>query len=427
MSAPSAARQRLLAKLDWQFIRGSSGIMMGITLARILGFSFSFLLARTLAPDAFGSVQYTITLATLVAILTVPFAEQVMPWFLSHYRDDAEKQVAAISSGAVLLGVLTLVSLGIATLVLALVGRLSLPVLVIFGGITLFNTYSGLGRGFLASGRLLIAYVASNALQLIAVIVALLLLGEDATVAVLLIYGLSYVLPITLLQIARPFPLRFSIRAVRWEMIREFLRYSVPVWLSHTLFTVTFALDILMIERFHGEASVGIYSLTKTIVMGFSFVSQGIAMLLMPKVAAVNQSDGRRIFYSGLALTLGVNLAALIPFALIYPWFMQTLVGAEYYLGMSFALLMAASGIIYSVHAIVTAYLLGRKLPALETTSRLIILVTMVISGSLLIPPLGALGAAWSAVISASVGVLSYPVILILWRIMRGGREKRRD
>lgn len=419
VSRIAAVRRRLLSKLDWQFIRGSSGIMLGITLARVLGFAFSFLLARTLAPGDFGGVQYTITLATLVGLLTVPFAEQVMSWFISRYRSDEAKLAAALSSGAALLGALTALSALAGLIALWALGRLSAPVFVIFLGVTLFNAYAGLGRGFLASGRLLVAYIGSNALQLVAVALAVLLLGAEAATPVLLIYGLSYVLPIVLLQVFRPFPLALSAGAVRRDMIGELVRFAAPSWASHALYTVTFALDILLLERFQGEAAVGVYSLTKTIVMGFSFVSQGLAMILMPKVAASEAGEQRRILYSALAVTLLVNLAALAPFALVYPWFVQTLVGGEYYIGLGFALLMAASAIVYSVHAVATSYVIGRGQPGLETVSRLLIMAVMVASGSLLIPSLGATGAAWAAVLSASAGVVSYPIILLARRLVR--------
>lgn len=136
-------------------------------------------------------------------------------------------------------------------------------------------------------------------------------------------------------------------------------------------------------------------------------------MMLMPKIAASGEGS-RRILFSALAITLGVNFAALIPYVLIYPWFVPTLVGDEYFIGVTFGLLMAASAIVYSIHAIVTSYILGRKQPGLETASRICILIVMVVSGSLLIPSQGAVGAAWAALLSASAGVVSYPLILLV-------------
>ncbi len=413
LGSSTSLRQRFLARLDWQFIRRTSGIMFGITLARVLGFAFSFLLARTLETEDFGAVQYTITLATLVGILTVPFAEQVMPWFISHYRDDEIRLEAVLSSGAAILVASVLLSLVIAAVVLAAINRLSIAVVVIFLGITLFNTYAGLGRGFMASARLLIAYIGSNALQLIAVLVVVMILGRDSALPVMLIYGLSYILPIVILQLTQPLPIVISATGIRRPVIHELLRFAVPSWLSHALFTVTFALDILLIEHFQGEAAVGVYSLTKTLVMVFSFASQGVAMMLMPKIAASGEGS-RRILFSALAITLGVNFAALIPYVLIYPWFVPTLVGDEYFIGATFGLLMATSAIVYSIHAIVTSYILGRKQPGLETASRICILIVMVVSGSLLIPSQGAVGAAWAALLSASAGVVSYPLILLV-------------
>jgi O-antigen/teichoic acid export membrane protein len=420
-SAPPSRIKQLLARFDWQFIRGSSAIMIGITAARVLGFAFSFLLARALTTDDFGFVQYSITLATLVALLTVPFAEQVMPWFISRHKEDAAQLARVASSGAWLLLLICGLSLVIAVPVLAWLGRLSLPVIVIFLGVTLFNTYAGLGRGFLAPGRLLGAYLGSNALQMVAVIITIALLGAESSVPVLFIYGLSYVLPIVLLQVLRPFPLALRAEHVQREMMGQLVRFAAPVWASHALYTFTFALDILLLERFHSEADVGVYSLTKTIVMGFSFVSQGIAMTLMPKIAASDAGNHRRLLFTSIGVTLAVNCIALVGYFIIYPWFVPTLIGQPYFIGMTFGLLMAASAIIYSLHAILTSYLIGRKQPELETLSRTAILITMLVAGLWLIPSQGAVGAAWATVISASVGVLSYAVILGVRRVLRRG------
>jgi O-antigen/teichoic acid export membrane protein len=417
--APPAAEARE-GRFDWGFLRSSALVTVGLTAARVLGFAFSFLLARALSAEAFGAVQYTITLATLVAIGTIPFAEQVLPWFISRHRADPAQLRAALSTGLLLLGGVYGVTLLVAAPALALAGRLELPVLVIFTGLTLFNLYAGLGRGFMAPGRLLAVYLGSNLLQLVATLIALWALGDGAATAVLLIYGLSYLPLIALLELARPLPLAVGRSGVRRETAGELLRFAAPVWASHTLYTLSFALDVLLLERFWGEATVGVYALTKTIVLGFSFVPQGITMLLMPRVASAPASDHRRLLAVALGATMAVNAAALAVFLLVYEPFVAGLVGEVYFIGLRFGTVMALSAIAYGVHAILTSYLLGRNRPGLETLSRAAMAAVMLLAGLALVPRLGAEGAAWANLLTAAAGILAYGAALLPRR--RAGR-----
>lgn len=413
--APAGVRARLgaLRRADWQFLRGSSLVTLGLTAARVLGFAFSFLLARAFSAEEFGAVQYTITLATLVAIGTVPFAEQVMPWFISRRRAAPAELTAALSSGMLIMLALYAGSLLLAIPALALAGRLHITVLVVFTGVTLFNLYAGLGRGFMAPGRLLAVYLGSNLLQLIATLVALWALGAEAATPVLMIYGLSYLLPIALLQLLRPFPVALARGAVRRETVGEMLRFAAPVWASHALYTLSFALDILLLERFWGEATVGVYGLTKTIVMGFSFVPQGITMLLMPRVASAGDGGGRRLLVNALGATLAVNAVAMVIYLLVYEWFVRGVVGPAYFVGLRFAALMALSAVVYGFHAILTSYLLGRSRPGLETISRAVMAAVMLAAGLALVPRLGVEGAAWANVLTAVAGIVTYGVALL--------------
>jgi len=98
----------------------------------------------------------------------------------------------------VLLGMIA-ISILIAVPILVLTDRFQIGVLVIFLGSTLFYSYYGLARGFMASKRLLAAYLGSNLVQIIAIIVVYQFGSTDSPTPALLIYGLSYLLPVIVL------------------------------------------------------------------------------------------------------------------------------------------------------------------------------------------------------------------------------------
>ena len=74
----------LLQSMDWRFIRGSSLISIGIAAARIVGFAFSFLLARALTTDDFGFVQYALTLANVASKMVRNTCSCVAPRLMVH-------------------------------------------------------------------------------------------------------------------------------------------------------------------------------------------------------------------------------------------------------------------------------------------------------------------------------------------------------
>jgi O-antigen/teichoic acid export membrane protein len=410
----------MIAQMDWQFLRGSLVISLGLTLARVLGFAFSFLLARAFSSEDFGFVQYVITLSTLVAIGTIPFAEQVIPWFISRYQSDEEQRNGYLQHGWLILLAVYVGSLCLAIAILGLTGRFHIAILVIFSGVTLFNLYAGLARGFLAPGRLLFVYLSSNLLQMIAVFAAIYVFGATSTLPALIIYGLSYILPIVLIQRWRPFPIRLRLEQMQRAITQELLRFAAPVWVSHALYTLSYSMDILLLERFRDEAAVGVYALTKTIVMGFSFLPQGITMVLMPRIAGARDGKHRSMLINSLVVTAVVNVLALLVYLLVYEWFIVTFVGADYFVGLTFGVLMASSAIVFTFHAILTSYLLGRKQPQLETISRAVILTVNIVVGVALIPSQGIPGAAWAALLSAVGGVLTYIVAIALRRSTSG-------
>ncbi len=406
----------LLQSMDWRFIRGSSLISIGIAAARIVGFAFSFLLARALTTDDFGFVQYALTLANVVTIATIPFAQHVLPYFISRYQKEADRLQTVLNTGWTLFVLLSAGTLLVAVPALALIGRLHMGVLVVATGSSAFALYSGLARGFISSGRILFMYLCSNVLQLVAVLWAVWVFGEQSVTPALIIYGLSYIVPIMILLTARPFPVRFRLTNLNRDTAGEMLRFAVPNWGSHTLFALFFAMDILLLEQFHDEATVGVYGLTRTIVLVFSFFPQGITMILMPKVAAPDVIGHRRLLINSLIVTLLVSVIALIGYLVVYEWFIVTFIGAAYFAGLPFALLMALSAIIFGLHAIVTSFLVGRNLPGLETISRVVILVVTIIVGLALIPPYSLLGAALASVLSAAAGIGVYPVLIYVRR-----------
>src|SRR5690606_22586690 len=102
-------------------------------------------------------------------------------------------------------------------------------------------------RGFMASRRLLAAYLGSNLVQLIAIIVFYELGSTQSPTPALLIYGLSYLIPIAALQVWRPLPLKLRFGLPDKAITFELLRFTVPVWISHATYIFFTGMDVLLV------------------------------------------------------------------------------------------------------------------------------------------------------------------------------------
>jgi O-antigen/teichoic acid export membrane protein len=381
-----------LKNQDWSFLRSSTLMSLGLAAARLLGFLFWLVLARMFEKSDTGHVRYIITLGELLAIGTIPFSQHVLAWFISRYRSDEAYLRRVMGTAWQVLLVLTGATLLAATVVLLALDRFDASILVVFLGVTLFYAYYGLARGHLAQGRLLAAYVGSNLIQIIAVGIAVVTLGTQSTTPILLIYGTSYLLPILLLQARHPLPLHVSWGPPDREVGGALLSFAGPIWISHTLYACFMAIDILLLEYFVDKAAVGVYAVTRTVASLLGLIPWAIDIMLMPRIAASDPSEHRRMLRNALLLILVANAVALICFLVGYQWFIETTVGRDYYAGMDFGLVMAVGAILFGLFGIFSSVLVGRRQPGLEAVGRFVTLVVTAAAGLVLVPPADPLG-----------------------------------
>jgi O-antigen/teichoic acid export membrane protein len=401
---------------DFAFLTDSMLLTVGIALARVLGFGFSFILARKLSPDNFGFIQYSITVGGLVAVGTQPFVQHVLARFVAKNQNDSERLAQTLhATWFILLGATALTIL-IAVPLLVLSNHFHIGVMVIFIGQTLFYCYYGLARGFMASRRLLAAYLGSNFVQLIAIIVFYELGSTQSPTPALLIYGLSYLIPIAALQVWRPLPLKLRFGMPDKAITFELLRFTVPVWISHATYIFFTGMDVLLVERYMDTGSVGVYTLTKTLSLLFSFVPIGLNTILMPKIAASPANQHIRLLKKTLFFALLANGAALLVFVLTYRWFVGMVFGESYILPTEVMLMLVIAEILFGFHGIITSMFVGGNKPHLETISRTIILIFAFVTGVVLIPQLGLLGAGLMLLSSAFVAIITYASVAVFYR-----------
>ncbi len=404
---------RQLKGFDWSLIKGSTLLSIGNAVARILGLTFSLILAAAFSASDYGEVRYAIAVASIVAIGTMPFGQHVIARFVSKYRNDENKLDTVLSNSFIILPVIFLITLLIALPILLMLGKFNIGILFIFLGETLFYTYWGLSSGFLEPRRLTIAYLGSNVIHIVLVFVLIQWMGIKSITLALTIYGLAYLLPLALLVLFWPLPGHFRRHLINRKMIGDLLLFSVPIWVSHACYTFSISLDLLFLERVGNAVQLGAYSLSKTLATMFIIVPSGISVLLMPKVAASPEKSHRQLLIRMLIVSVLIDAIALLIYLPIVQPLTLRIFGAEYLVPLGISLLLSLYMILYGVHGLVTAVFVGSGKPQVESASRIMELVVILVGCWFLIPVFGAWGAAIAMLVGKIIALVTYGLIII--------------
>lgn len=399
--------------LDWTLLKGSTLVSIGTAIARVLGLAYSLVLAGVFPADQYGTVRYAIALASIVAIGAQPFGQHVMARFVSKYRNDTSKLDSILSNGFLILSLIFLGTLLIAVPVLLTLAHFNIGIIAIFFGETLFYAYWGLSAGFLEPRRFTISYLGSNLVQIILVYLVIVRMGIHSPTLALTIYGLSYLPPLSLLVVFWPFPGHVRASLINRRVLGELLHFALPIWVSHACYSVGISLDLLLLESWGTSSQLGSYSLSKTLTTMFLIVPMGISTLLMPKVASTPSSEHRRSLVRMLTVSLVVNAIVLAIYLPLVQPLTRRIFGADYVVAPAISILLALYMIAYGIHGLVTAVFVGSGRPHLESVSRIAELVSIVLGCWLLIPRLGATGAAIAMFVGKLVALLTYAALTV--------------
>jgi O-antigen/teichoic acid export membrane protein len=189
--------------------------------------------------------------------------------------------------------------------------------------------------------------------------------------------------------------MRFRITAPRRDILVPLVTSTIPIWISQVFYLIVSVVDVLLLERFHGNAAVGVYSLCKTLGSVFVFTSTAISSTLMPKIAALpDKRDHVPLLRKALLANTGISLILLAIFAVSYNWAMATVFSQRYVVGPEVFLTVAISSIIACTNAIISAVMVGSDRARIETISLISGVAVSVVVGLLMIPGYGVPGAA---------------------------------
>ena len=395
-----------------------------------LGIATSVLIARTVGPTGKGTLDLIIATAALLAMALSISLPQGVTFVI------AQGKVAAnvIASHLILISLLQAL---VALLVLVLLRftnyfHLFLPNwgLWIIGGVVLYVWIDLITKFWAAilTGQQQIAIVNNSEfigrvtqfVSLFILAATLYFSGKQLSVAFLFLVALAATVLISVLLLAS---LGFKFQLSRdLSGLKAALAFAVPCYAANLAQFLNYKLDVFVVGFFAGTASVGRYTLAVSLGQLLWLMSNSVASVLLPKVAASTDDGGSirhtaRVTRLSLWATAGCGLALAVLATQAIP-----LLYGDAFRPSIMALVWLLPGIVvFSVANVLAAYIAGIGKPRLNLiVSGVSLLVTIALDLAL-IPNLNIVGAAIASTVSYSLSAL----LLIIFFIRETGASLR--
>jgi O-antigen/teichoic acid export membrane protein len=237
---------------------------------------------------------------------------------LAAEDDDAERAGWLVAS--VLGGLPLLVASSALGIVLAL--RADAPtslIVVVILGLTIDAYYFALLRGLRRFTLLTVYRVGANLAQIL-VLVALAASGTATLASVVVLYGLVYLVPIVVIEIAAGPGRRLaraSVRGVR-NRLPGLTRFAIPALVSGTAYGAVLGFDVFFVRLFAPEALAD-YAAARSLAVPMLLVPFALGVVLLPRAAAsdVDRPGQARLLVRAVAITLAAAGGAWVGYLLL--------------------------------------------------------------------------------------------------------------
>lgn len=377
----------------------------GELIAKLASLAFFVVMARELGKQGFGDFNFALALATLLLAPSGFGMDSLMAREVARDREQAHgymSNVAAVkivTALALLAIVVLIVNLGgydeDAKLAVYLVG---LGVAIENLGRTWHSTMQAYERLGLVSVSLIVQRIVAATAG-----IALMLGGAGLVTVSAVFLGGAVVGIVTahLMLRSRVVRLRVRFDRARWLPL---IRDAIPIGMVSLLFGTLLRLDATLVSFFTGgdNEEVGLYSAAFRLVAALFFLSWVFGQAAQPWLARQEEElPLARAYALGLKTLSAVLFPIGVGFAVLADPIIDLLYGAQFEGAVVPLRLLATVVALYGVNQFTSTLLIARYRPGEMRNNLIVVLVQNLVCNAILIPPLGADGAAISAAASA--------------------------
>jgi O-antigen/teichoic acid export membrane protein len=186
-----------------------------------------------------------------------------------------------------------------------------------------------------------------------------------------------------------------NVRARLQSFVREAREYGFQAYVGRVLSVGTYNMDTLMVAALTDARSVAFYALASAIAYPVALPGAGLAAALFPRMAKEPRLDRTWLLGAGALALLAAGLACI----LVRP-FLNLTVGAAYLPVASILPPLALASAARSVTSIYNTHLTAHARGAELRNASLALTLSNLALNFGLIPPFGAIGAAWASLLA---------------------------
>jgi O-antigen/teichoic acid export membrane protein len=387
-----------------------------------LGIATSVLIARTVGPTGKGSLDLIVASAALLAIVLSLSLPQGITYVVAQGKAAANVLASHLFFVSVLQALLALAILSL----LRFTGYLQIFLpdwgLWIVAGVVLYVWVEMLTKFWAAilAGQQQIAIVNNSELvgrmaQFVSIFIlagALYLSGKQLSVGVLFLVTLSAGILINLFLLTS---LGFKFQRSRnLSGLKAATAFAIPCYAANTAQFLNYKLDVFVVGFFVGAQSVGRYTLAVSLAQLLWLMSNSVASVLLPKVAASSDAGGTiRHTMRVTRLSLWATAACALALALLATQAIPLLYGEPFRPSIAALLWLLPGIVVFSVANVLAAYIAGIGKPHLNLWVSGVSLIITITLDLALIPKLNIVGASIASTVSYSVSALMLIVFFI--------------
>ena len=203
--------------------------------------------------------------------------------------------------------------------------------------------------------------------------------------------------------------------------LRQVVRYASPLYVGNLVQFLNYRLDLFLVAAFVGVREVGLYALAVTLGQLTWIVSNSVATVLLPRVASSSPIDGARQAARLTRIALLIGLACAVALALIASPLVHIVFGQAYADAVPALLALLPGVVTFVAVKVLASYIVGIGRPQINLIVAVIGLAATVSMDFILIPHLGAVGAAIASTVSYSLSA----IVTVRWAMRLAGLPAR--
>ncbi len=406
-------------RANWTFGLPKTFHAFGVNIFLLpLGIATSVLIAHTVGPTGKGSLDLIIATATLLAMILSVSLPQGITFVVAQGQVSANVIASQLVFVSILQALVALVVLSILRftpyfqLFLPNWGMWIIAGVVLYVWIDLSTKF----WGAILTGQQQIAVVNNSEfigrtaqfVSLFILYAVLRLSGKQLSVGYLFLVALSASTLISLMQLVS---LGFKFQLSRdLTGLRGASAFAIPCYAANVAQFLNYKLDVFVVGFFAGTASVGRYTLAVSLGQLLWLMSNSVASVLLPKIAASTASsdDGSGVRHTARVtrLTLWATALCGLALGLLGTQAIPLLYGEAFRPSVAALLWLLPGIVIFSVANVLAAYIAGIGKPRLNLLVSGISLIVTITLDLILIPRLNIVGAAIASTVSYSLSAL---------------------